>query len=456
MPKHSHLSLVAAILLEVALSICSVLGQSSEHEKPKLKDFGSSLKRMAWDPEKNAVVEVGNGAREGGNANEEDVIRVETSLVVCDVLVLDSRGRPVQGLTRDDLLVSEDGKKQQIADFSLGNDAGVPRSIVLLIDYSGSQFPFIETSIAAAKTLVDKLSPRDRMAIVTDDVELLIDFTQDKKKLKEKLDVLRKRIEPNRGFLSRGHRRFGRSAQYSALMATLNEAFDSEDQRPIIIFQTDGDEVFNLRNPIVVPSIPPNLPPDLQEVARARLEMEQRYHLQNLTAFSLSDIYRAAEKSRVTIYTIIPGLPLTGLSPDELVSRWKAQTERSFLAWSETYPPKIREQIRAREKDRQERTPIEAQRYLADIELKSQSALAGLATLTGGWTEFLSDASEAADIYSRIFADINRRYIIGYYPSNKEHDGKRRKVTIEVRGHPDYAVMGRKSYYAPGPDSGLF
>ena len=106
MPKHSHLSLVAAILLEVALSICSVLGQSSEHEKPKLKDFGSSLKRMAWDPEKNAVVEVGNGAREGGNANEEDVIRVETSLVVCDVLVLDSRGRPVQGLTRDDLVLA--------------------------------------------------------------------------------------------------------------------------------------------------------------------------------------------------------------------------------------------------------------------------------------------------------------------------------------------------------------
>ena len=120
----------------------------------------------------------------------------------------------------------------------------MPRTIVLIIDYSGSQLAYLKNSVAAAKVLVDKLGPRDRMAIVTDDVEMLIDFTGDKKKLKDELDELLDRTTlKTRGVFRRGKTlRVGRSMQYSALMATLNEAFDEEDVRPVIIFQTDGDE----------------------------------------------------------------------------------------------------------------------------------------------------------------------------------------------------------------------
>jgi len=115
---------------------------------------------------------------------------------------------------------------------------------------------------------VDKLNPRDMMAIVTDDVELLVDFNRRQRTLKRKLDSLEKKATSG-GWLS--IRKFGRSAQYSALMATLMEAFNDEDQRPLIIFQTDGDELGFLRNSTLLDSIPPNLPPDLQEKAlRAR------------------------------------------------------------------------------------------------------------------------------------------------------------------------------------------
>jgi hypothetical protein len=48
----------------------------------------------------------------------------------------------------------------------------------------------------------------------------------------------------------------------------------------------------------------------------------------------------------------------------------------------------------------------------------------------------------------RILADINRRYVIGYYPSNKALDGKLRQTKVEVRGHPEYVVQGRRSYFA--------
>ncbi len=89
---------------------------------------------------------------------------------------------------------------------------------------------------------------------------------------------------------------------------------------------------------------------------------------------------------------------------------------------------------------------------LADTRLHQQTALATVAKISGGWPDYLQTPALAAPIYTRILNDINRRYIIGYYPTNAARDGKLRKVKIEVRGHPDYVVWGRKAYYAAGPE----
>ncbi len=234
-------------------------------------------------------------------------------------------------------------------------------------------------------------------------------------------------------------------------MATLKEAFDEEDERPIIVFQTDGDEAFYLRNSIITPSVPPNLPPEL--LARAQEEVETRKKLQQdgLTEFSLDDVYRTVEKSRATIYTVVPGFRLIGLTPDQQVERVKADDERQIAEWLATVRPKVREAFKTREEERQRRMTIEILRYRAEENLKVQTALAEVATLSGGWTEFLETPSQAQEIYSRIFSDISTRYIVGYYPTNKERDGKRRKISFAVKDHPDYVILGRKSYYAPGP-----
>jgi hypothetical protein len=63
----------------------------------------------------------------------------------------------------------------------------------------------------------------------------------------------------------------------------------------------------------------------------------------------------------------------------------------------------------------------------------------------------LETRSQTASIYNRVLADLNQRYIVGYYPTNRDKDGKRRRITIEVRGHPEYIITARKSYYAPQP-----
>jgi len=434
--------------------ICLLCGssypQAPVREKPKLKDFGSSLKKLKWDPQKNQAVSTVDATHNG--TNDDDVVRIETSLVVSDVLVTDKQGRPQRNLKPTDFTITEDGVPQQVGLFTLGDDANLSRSIVLIIDYSRSQFPYLSDSIEAAKTLVDKLGPYDQMAIVTDDVEVLAGFTSNKRDLKKALDSLIEKTRGSKGRLGFGKRppQFGRSAQFSALMATLNEAFDDEDQSPVIVFQTDGDEIEYLRNSIIVHEVPKGLSPDLQREVQEQIEQQKALQRSQMTEFSLDDVFRAVEKSRATIYPIIPRTRLLGLSEDEQIRRLTAEDERAVETWaSAASSSKLKSILQARYEERQKKLTKEIWEARLDQELKVQEALVELAKLSGGWAEFLETKSQTAEIYNRIVQDLNQRYIIGYYPTNKAHDGKRRLISITVNGHPDYQITSRKSYYAP-------
>lgn len=448
-----HALLLLGLSLGCALWAWPALAQTAPpRERPKLKEFGKSVERLKWDKKQGAAVEKPGKEKKqkGGEGGEEDeVVRVETSLVVSDVLVIDQKGHTVSGLKREDFLVKEDGRPQEVGTFALGDDARVPRTIVLIIDYSASQFPYIKMSVEAAKTLVDRLGPRDLMALVTDDVEMIADFTSDKELLKKKLDGLAKMATDEGGSLQKffgSNRHFGRSAQFTALMATLREAFDGEDVRPVIIFQTDGDELWNLRDPVVVPHVPPGLPPDEQSRAKRSVALARNYIKSKQREFSLGDVYAAAEKSRATIYTVVPGYRYIGHTPAEQLKQLDAWRERSMTAWH------VRTELRDKMDDRFNRMSSEELRDIIEQEVTIQKALVELSVLSGGWADFLEEPEQAADIYGRIFSDVNRRYVIGFYPTNKAHDGGRRRVSIEVQGHPEYTVWGRKSYYAPGPE----
>jgi len=371
---------------------------------PKLKKFGSSLGSLGSEA---------NGLAGAGSADDEDVVRVVTDLVVCPVLVLDPQGKIVNGLTREDFLVKEDDRAQEVASVSLGDNKDLPRSIVLIIDYSGSQLPYIKTSIESARMLVDKLNPKDRMAIVTDDVKLLVDFTSDKQLLKTRLEGLKT------GALSGA---LGASEQYDALLATLNELFNSEDTRPIIIFQTDGDQLEALKD---------GQTPSPYTTPRK---------------YSLADILTATERTRAAVYSVISGIKFIGVPEAEVPRQARVDWENRQAA--------TRDLMRAKNLSLPKATslaPGPADEFFVTHGkrwLQRQTALAEVAQHTGTLPEFLEDPSQADEIYTRILNDIDRRYVIGYYPTNRAHDGKRRRVSIEVRGHPDYTVWGQKAYYA--------
>lgn len=378
----------AALLLLMPVQLH--FAQQTDESRPKLKDFGSSLKRLKWDSKKNQAVEK-ETTKNSDHPVEDEVIRVTTDLVTSDVQVLDAKGNIVTGLTQDDFILFEDGWVQTIQHFSLGNDQNVPRTIVLIIDYSGSQSAYLKTSVEAAKTLVDQLGPKDIMAVVTDDVDLLVDFTRDRVKLKKALDSLLERAGK------------GLSKQFSALLATVREVFNTEDLRPIVIFQTDGDELFHLR-----PSVPPQFSIPTLGTPRGPF----------LRSFSLRDVYLAIEKSQASVYTIIP-------SPRMIESDYGTDFKSTKELFSTS-----------------------SQRNLPGVAYQRWQQIAAAGAAIGGWTAYLPRPEDATDIYRRILEDINGRYVIGYYPTNKTRDGKRRNVSISIKGHSEYSVSGRKSYIA--------
>ncbi|GEM_PF-5635805 len=93
-------------------------------------------------------------------------------------------------------------------------------------------------------------------------------------------------------------------------------------------------------------------------------------------------------------------------------------------------------------------TPVEIEERLA-----YQSSLVEIAGLSGGHTDYIEKTEDASNVYNTIFTTISNRYVIGYYPKNQEKDGKRRSVKIEVRGHPEYIILGSKSYIAPSNEN---
>ncbi len=372
----------------------------SASNSARVKDFGSSL----W-------IGAAGDANRRQAATDDDVVRVDTDLVVLPVLVIQPDGKIINGLTKDDFIVKESDQPQQVSSFSRGDSKEMPRSIVLIIDYSASQLPYIRTSIESAKQLVDKLNPKDRMAIVTDDVRLLVDFTSDKQLLKSQLETLKTSALAGN---------VGASDQFDSLMATLTEIFNSGDVRPIVIFQTDGDELDNLKG---------NLAPSPYWLPRR---------------FSLQDVMAAAEKSRVTIYPVISGVRYAAVPEAELV-------DRALNDWLNRQAAN-EEIMRARKlplpKERPNNPMKDTLMIYATQWRTRQIAMVQLARLTGAWPEFLEEPAQADEIYTRILTDIDRRYIIGYYPTNRTRDGKRRQVSVEVRGHPEYLVWGQKSYFA--------
>src|SRR3984893_13267195 len=67
---------------------------------------------------------------------------------------------------------------------------------------------------------------------------------------------------------------------------------------------------------------------------------------------------------------------------------------------------------------------------------------------TGGRTIFVNSEKHKAEAFDPISEELRSQYTLGYYPTNAAHDGKFRKIKVDMSNH-DLKVLARKGYYAP-------
>ena len=174
---------------------------------------------------------VSPGHPNGGQTAEREhgvfTLRRNVDEVVLSCTVVDSDGRLVQDLTRDDFHVFEDNVPQSIVSFQ---HSDIPVSMGILVDNSGSMRDKREAVNEAALDLVRASNPSDEAFIVnfSDEAFLDQDFTSDINKLREGLAHIESR---------------GGTALYDAVVASADQLSQGA-RRPkqVLLIITDGED----------------------------------------------------------------------------------------------------------------------------------------------------------------------------------------------------------------------
>jgi len=80
--------------------------------------------------------------------------------------------------------------------------------------------------------------------------------------------------------------------------------------------------------------------------------------------------------------------------------------------------------------------------------LRARSFLSSLAELSGGRVFKPAASKELAGIYQSILDELGTQYVLGYVSDNPQHDGKYRRITVELK-RPALKARHRPGYDAP-------
>lgn len=169
-------------------------------------------------------------------------LTISTRIVSISAVVLDNRNEPVRGLTKDDFILKQDGKEQDIRYFS--QDSDLPLTLVLMVDTSSSQKMFLEDEREASEKFFRVMLTRapDRAALVQFDYNVL--------QLQAMTSQLQA-LENSLGFLSMPHSApktgtyrggGGGTLLYDAIIASSQIELGQERGRRAMVILTDGED----------------------------------------------------------------------------------------------------------------------------------------------------------------------------------------------------------------------
>lgn len=340
--------------------------------------------------------------------NEEDqIIKVDTELIDVPFVVTDKLGKPLLNLKQNNFTVYEDGKPQELADFSATT---APFEVALMLDTSGSTRADLQLIQRAAQDFINSLRPGDRVSLIayktsvqdnraTAVSEVLSNLTDNRNDLKAAIG----RVSTSNG-----------TPYYDGLLQIVEKVFkdipkDEFRGRRALVALTDGVDSISSA--------------DFDEV---RDELEKAgiisYFIQvNTREFFEENLLGDCESA---------------------IRFSQAQIRRYYRQFGNANMEKTSNFCQLGDF---ERLAVSKKLYeLADNEMNS------LAKMSGGKVFPAADLGEARTAFKRVANEIGTKYSLGYYSSNEKRDGAYRKIKVELKGLPAGSqIRAREGYTTP-------
>lgn len=379
-------------------------------------------------------------------------------MVLVDVVVKDSAGRPVHGLKPEDFEIYEDGKPQHVASFSHSLDRfpsrRLPRDPGPPPDVFTNQRPADEDDLRPSIILLDLLntSVQDRMIAR----RALTRFVRERMQRNEPLAVfvLWNKLELVQDFTSNSE--------------LLRHAVQN-DRR------TMADPKKDTLNSDLMAKVADLAPDDTldQEIFRRMVENMERIEGQfedertaarvEVTLEAMRGIARFAEKHRgrkslVWLSAAFPFAINTEFGRVDFDLQLRQTTNQLTAAQVAVYPVDVRGLTPVEAKPFEEEIsrqwlrepdkkfgPKFQEAYLALFD--SQDTMKEIADLTGGIAYINRNDLHVA--IGDALDDNRDSYTLGYYPTRKDFNNRFRRIKVRLRGH-DASLRYRRGYFAAG------
>ncbi len=321
---------------------------------------------------------------------DDEVVRVNTSLVTIPVSVLDRDGRYIPNLLKEDFRIFEDGTEQEVAYFGAVEQ---PFTVALLIDTSGSTQFKLEDIQDAAIAFLDQLRPADSVIVIAfdDSIDVLSEATSDRR-------VLRNAIRRTRGG--------GSTRLYDAVDLAIKRQLNRIKGRKAIVLFTDGVDTTSNRA-------------------------------------SYETNVRDAEELDAMVYPIQYDTYLDG---GHTGTQWPptSRIPPVMLPFPFPFPLPIPGGRRGGGRGGGGGTGTSRGEYT-----RASAYLRDMAEKTGGRLYQAADVSYLERAFESIAEELRRQYSLGYYPQRQAQAAERRLLKVRVK-RPNLVVRARDSYiYKP-------
>lgn len=328
---------------------------------------------------------------ESAKQEQDEPIKLGSTLVSIPFIVSDRNGRYVSGLKTEDFALYKDGVRQPIAFFTAEEE---PIQVALLLDTSKSTGDVLDEIKERAKKFLKQLRPQDRAMVVSFDyqVHLLSGLTADRK-------VLERAIQ------NAEIGEFLGTTLHDAVYEVEEHHFKKITGRKAIILLSDGKD--------------------------------------HGSRVSADELLEASAESDAMIYSIfyVTKAPVFNPSQQPFPRRRREGMEPPVNRGRRRFPqlnqgfasPEPQFRDRAQRRQRMERQNQMAEEFLEE-----------LAEVSAG-RFYRGEVGDLEKNFALIADELRHQYRIGFYPDGEKREGTTHKLRVEV-SRPELVVRARRSY----------